>query len=187
MKTSRPLSWLPFILLFLAAGCSKEPEIIEAVLPETVELGKSETYVNGVRDEAYHPYFRIDTFHKLLNFPYGKVRTGKYREDLIMGFNWVPIQLGNYSLRGSEQATSGNFAKTTFAHLIAQDLLGYSYELIEQENGFFSIESLDTVKMEVSGRFKAKFERTSKNGNPDFDLPKVMLFQGIFHEKYRIQ
>ncbi|MDX1912184.1 MAG: hypothetical protein SFV22_11885 [Saprospiraceae bacterium] len=186
MKTSRPLSWLLFSLLLLAAGCSKEPEIIEAVLPETVELGKSETYVNGVRDEAYIADFRIDTFHKLLNFPYGKVRTGKYLEYLIMGFSWAPIQVGNFSLSG-DQRTPGNYVDAGFTHLIAQDLLGYSYELIEQDNGFFSIESLDTVKMEVSGRFKVKFERTSKNGNPDFDLPRVMLFQGVFHEKYRIQ
>jgi hypothetical protein len=59
--------------------------------------------------------------------------------------------------------------------------------LIEPERNFFEIEHLDTAKMEVSGRFRVKFERTSKNGNPDFDLPKVMLFQGVFHENYRIQ
>jgi hypothetical protein len=180
-----------FLLLFtgafLVSNCSKEPEIVEAVLPDSVELGKSELYLNGLRDDSYATDFRIDTLHQLLNFVYGKVRNEEYLEYLITGFSWVPVQDGFFSVFGREKTTPGDYAISTFSHLIAEDLLGYSYKLIEPERNFFEIEHLDTAKMEVSGRFRVKFERTSKNGNPDFDLPKVMLFQGVFHENYRIQ
>jgi hypothetical protein len=54
-----------FLLLFtgiiLASNCSKEPEIVEAVLPDSVELGKSELYLNGLRDDSYATDFRINT------------------------------------------------------------------------------------------------------------------------------
>lgn len=67
---------------------------------------------------------------------------------------------------------------------MAEDLKGYSYELIDEENGFFNIETLDLNNKIISGRFQVNFRRTSKNGNSNLGLPKKIAFQGIFHEQY---
>jgi hypothetical protein len=68
--------------------------------------------------------------------------------------------------------------------IINEDVIGYEYKLIDEEEGFFNIENLDTIKHEVKGRFRATFCRTSKNGNKDLGLPKILLFQGIFYDSY---
>ena len=68
-----------------------------------------------------------------------------------------------------------------------EDLIGYSYELLDKEDGFIHITHLDTLEMTVKGNFEVKFVRTSKNGNrQDLGLPKYLYFQGVFYENYQI-
>ncbi|MEO6758719.1 MAG: hypothetical protein ABIO24_04635, partial [Saprospiraceae bacterium] len=68
------------------------------------------------------------------------------------------------------------------------DLFGYTYEVQDKEEGYFNITALDTLEQTVQGRFKVKFCRTSKNGvKENLEMPKHLLFEGVFHEKYTIR
>ena len=100
----------------------------------------------------------------------------------ILGFDWLPLETGNFELH--EDRILFIKALTNFNQVISEDLEGYSYKLIDAEDGFFEVSSIDTVQQIVKGRFEAKFKRTSKNGNKDLGLPKILLFQGVFHERY---
>lgn len=167
----------------LAASCDKdELDPPEAVLPDEIAFGESEVYLNGELKDGYQPAFKYIEVYKTMNYGFLE----RPQELLInsVGFSWLPLETGNFELH--TERIPFIKAKTSFNQTIQEDLEGYSYELIDADEGFFNVEALDTVKHEVKGRFKAKFKRTSKNGNGDLGLPKVLLFQGVFYENYEV-
>jgi hypothetical protein len=100
------------------------------------------------------------------------------------GFAWLPLSTGNFELHNEDILYVK--ANTNFSQIIAEDLEGYSYKLEDPEEGFLEVQELDTIQKIAKGRFKAKFKRTSKNGNKDLGLPKILLFQGVFHDRYEV-
>ncbi len=159
-------------------GCRKDPV---ADLPANVNLGESVVFLNGELATGYEPIFMHDTIYKHLNFSFVETKNNGQLLNAF-GFGFLSIKEGDYILHTERIQYKG--ALTSFSQTVSEDLEGYSYELVDAEEGFFKIETLDTINMEVSGRFKAKFRRTSKNGNGDLDMPKRVIFEGVFNEKY---
>lgn len=159
-------------------SCQKDPP--EAILPEEVELGASVVYLNGEEEAMYLSIAAYDTINRVMNYGFEEsLNQGQLVNSL--GFGRLPYSTGEFSL------TTENIlytkARTSFDQTVSEDLDGYEYKLIDAGDGFFNLEYLDTVKMEVRGRFKAKFKRTAKNG-VDGGLPKYLTFQGVFYENY---
>jgi hypothetical protein len=170
------------ICTLLCLECSKDPT--EATLPSSVELGKSETYLNGVKVD-YTPIFKNVKIYRHINYGFAQGEIGSNKVNSL-GFSWIPMNEGDFPLIvSSSDIPPGKNAFTIFNQTVSEDLRGYEYKLEKPEEGFFKVETLDTVKMEVSGRFKARFCRTAKNGTKG-DLPKIILFQGVFNEKYTV-
>lgn len=165
-------------LIALLSGCCKNSE---ADLPKEVNLGKSVVYLNGCKED-YEPAFLYIKAYNILNFVFVE------RDDDIvntLGFSYLPIQTGNFELDTARIIHVA--ALTSFGQTVDYDLLGYEYALVNPEEGFFKVETLDTVKQEVSGHFKAKFKRTTKNGYDNLGLPENLTFEGVFYEKYVVR
>jgi hypothetical protein len=175
----KKLLFFSFVLLasLTVVSCKKDPP--EALLPDDVTLGESVVYLNG-KEADYVPAFNHDTINFLLNFGFIE---SKNQGQLVnsFSFSWLPLQEGEYELT-TKRVPRVN-ALTDFSQTVGEDLEGYEYKLMDADDGFFNIEYLDTINMEVKGRFKAKFCRTKKNGT-DGELPKNVVFQGLFYEKY---
>jgi hypothetical protein len=167
------------IIIFLS-GCCKDGE---ADLPEGVKLGKSVVYLNGCKKD-YEPDFIASKVSKYMNFAFVEYHKDKDIENLF-GFGLLPIQTGEFELHTEHTLYIG--ALTSFSQTVDEDLIGYEYELVHPEEGFFNIEALDTVKREVKGRFRAEFRRTTKNGYKNLGLPESLLFQGVFNERYEVK
>jgi hypothetical protein len=166
------------IILGIPVSCQKDPT--EALLPDNVEFEKSVIYLNG-EESAYVPDIQYDSINRVMSYGFFESRNQGQLENLL-GFGRLPYEPGEFDL------TTENIlftkARTSFRQIVSEDLEGYKYKLVDADEGFFHVEYLDTVNMEVKGRFKAKFCRTSKNGNKDLGLPKNIVFQGVFYEKY---
>ncbi len=178
MKTNSLKLFFLLSATFLLLKCHKDT--IEVDLPSEVELGETVVYFNGELTDMYKPDFRTDTIYEILSFGFVN-NTG----DIInsFGFYWLPIAEGNFQL--TTERIPQVKAISFFSQTIDEDLDGYDYKLIDAEEGFFNIEHLDTVKREVKGRFRAKFKRTSKNGNKNLGLPKFIQVDGVFNEPYQ--
>lgn len=166
-------------LLFISS-CQKEPFV---ELPETIELGETIVFLNG------------EEFNHTIEFQYISAYDAMYYSFLEsienqkrgLGFGVVPDTMGNFTLYEGGDPVLGKGSYTSFSHTINEDLEGYTYKLVNAENGFLEVTSLDTVAHTVAGRFKAEFKRTKKNGNGNLDLPKRLFFEGVFHENYVVQ
>lgn len=169
---------LTTILTMLLCSCAKEPTPFKD-LPNEVNLGASVVYLNGNLASNYKTEFKYIEINKIMS--YGFFDSADQVTN-ILGFDWLPLETGNFELH--EDRILFIKALTNFNQVISEDLEGYSYKLIDAEDGFFEVSSIDTVQQIVKGRFEAKFKRTSKNGNKDLGLPKILLFQGVFHERY---
>jgi len=173
-----PLIGIITLVSLLFVGCAKDPSPI--ILPSEVDFGNSEIYLNGELSVGYNPVFVYDKVNKLIT--YGFVER---KDDIVnsLGFAWLPQSTGDFALH-SQRSVFTNSALTAFNQTINVDQQGYEYKLIDSDEGFFKVEFIDTLQQTVKGRFQAKFKRTSKNGNEDLDLPKVLLYQGVFNETY---
>jgi hypothetical protein len=168
--------------VFFLEACVKEPPEAQN-LPESVELGKSVVFLNGEIAPGYEASFIYLSSYKTMSY----VFVDSF--DLIVnvfGFDWLPLSTGNFDLHDEDVLYIK--ANTGFSQAISEDFEGYSYKLEDPEEGFLEVQELDTIQKIAKGRFKAKFKRTSKNGNEDLgiDLPKILLFQGVFHDRYEV-
>lgn len=176
------------VACLLCMSCSKEEPLSALDLPVSVELGQSEVYMNRERVNYYFSWSENKAYNYIniafrdsvwLSYPDG-TRDQAFNS---LGFSLLPILVGEYKLHTERTLYIG--AKTSFGQTIKEDMEGYSYKLIDEEDGFFHIEQLDTVEHIVAGRFQACFKRTSRNGNSkDLGLPKQIVMQGVFHERY---
>jgi len=180
MKNLINIILLAFFVSLLVCSCKKEPEPKEATnLPNEVNLGESAIYLNGELIPTYKADCKYGEVNKIMSYVfYDSINLVTN----IVGFDWLPQSTGNYELH--DERILFVKALTSFSQIVDEDLEGYSYELEDPEEGFCNIEYLDTIQQVAKGRFKAKFKRTSTNGNGDLGLPKRLLFQGVFHEKY---
>jgi hypothetical protein len=166
--------------MLVFGACAKEPSAAEN-LPSEVNLGESQTYLNGKLESNYKSYVLYVEADKTMNYIFYDSIELKINS---VGFSWLPLTTGDFELH--DERILFVKALTSFNQIISEDLEGYSYKLIDEEEGFLKVEALDTVQHTVKGRFQAKFKRTSKNGNGNLGLPKILLFQGVFHEEYKV-
>ncbi len=175
-------NYLFFALLTTAilayTGCEKDP--LEAILPNEVEFGESVVYLNG-NVEDYIPDFQYDSVIHVMSYGFEQSRNQGQLTNLF-GFGLLPLSTGNFKITSENKLFEQ--ARASFHQTISEDLEGYEYKLVDADEGFLHVEYLDSIKMEVKGRFKAKFCRTSKNGNKNLGLPKHIVFQGVFYENY---
>ncbi|MDX1911332.1 MAG: hypothetical protein SFV22_07595 [Saprospiraceae bacterium] len=184
---------LPVLLLLLlltTAACKKEdkcttaPPWIEVNLPDSVQLGETIMYLNGeVAD--YKPNFAYIQVYQLMGCGFEEVAG-----DIVnsFGFSRLPLETGNFQLQPNQNETVEGKAVSGFSQVVDEDIRGYSYQLEESVNGFIHVEYLDTAQQIVKGRFKVAFCRTSKNDwEEDLGLPEHLQFQGVFHEKYKVE
>jgi hypothetical protein len=169
---------LLIIAIALLASCAKEPARFDN-LPSEVELGKSVVYLNGSEATNYKPEFNYVEVNKVMSYGFSDSVASKIN---ALGFAWLPLNTGDFQLH--EERILFVKALTNFYQTNGEDVILSSYDLIDADEGFFNVESLDTVQQIVKGRFEAKFKRSSKIGNRGSGLPKILLFQGVFHEKY---
>lgn len=168
-------------LLMAITGCEKDPT--EVMLPDDVEFDETVVYLNGEIEDCL-PFLEYDTVNRVMNYVFAQSRN---QGQLInsLGFGRLPYSIGEFEL------TTKNIlyekARVSFHQTVGEDLEGYEYKLVDADEGFYNVEYLDTINLEVKGRFKAKFCRTSKNGNKGLGLPKNLVFQGVFYENYTYQ
>ena len=165
-----------FLSLILNSSCKEDP----ISLPSEVELGTTLVYLNG-EEVDYKLTVRISAAHNYLNV--------RFVEDLFpeliintCGFTWMKIEEGVFDLHEKEELFVG--ALTSFSQGISEDVEGYSYKLINEKEGYLTIDKLDLTAGEIAGSFLAEFKRTKKNGNSNTGLPKKILIQGVFHEEF---
>lgn len=178
MKNHLILAMLFATSLAAFTSCEKDPP--EAMLPEEVKLGESVVYLNGDIDD-YLPDFQYDSTIHVMSYGFEQSRNQGQLANLF-GFGLLPLATGNFKITSENKLFEQ--ARASFHQTVSEDLDGYEYKLVDASEGFFNVEYLDTINMEVKGRFKAKFCRTSKNGNKDLGLPKHIVFQGVFYENY---
>lgn len=175
-----PRTYLMLLIGILVFSCSKSEFPTEAEIDPNIGLGETKIYLNGKVQINFEPDFLFIPLHDYIRFGFkDEVEDWLWN---ILGFSGLKLQTGRFEL--VDKGPIHNGAITSFVQVYQEDLEGYSYKLINQQDGYFEIESLDTIKQEVKGSFKAIFERTSKNGHSDLRLPKILLFQGVFYEKY---
>lgn len=183
MKMKPFVFFLATFSLLLLCQCKKEPETIIVNLPDDIEFGETIVYLNGEITEDYQPDFQLDTVYDLINYVF--IDSTKANVFTLIAFDWLPIKEGNFQLH--EERIPYIKALTSISQIVDEDLPGYEYQLIDADEGYINIEQLDTAKMEVRGRFRAKFKRTSKNGNDDLGLPENLQFDGVFYDKLRLR
>lgn len=159
-------------------SCQKDPP--EVVLPGEVELGASIVYLNGEVAATYLPEVLYDSINRVMTYGFVEsLNQGQLINSL--GFGYLPLSTGDFPITTEDALYEKAF--TSFNQTVSEDLDGYDYKLIDADEGFFNQEYLDTINLEVKGRFKAKFKRTAKNGI-NGGLPKYLTFQGVFYENY---
>jgi hypothetical protein len=166
-------------MLVTTALCAcGDQEIPEIEISNSVELGKSEVYLNGEQYENYTEFFH-DTINDQLLFGF---RQGE--ESLLnsLSFSFLPVSEGEYIVHNTFELYLG--AQSYFGQTVNSEFDGWVYKLINAENGFFEISKLDQENMIIEGNFKVEFEIGSKNGYEDTGLPEKVKFQGVFHENY---
>lgn len=161
-------------------GCSKSEFPVEAEIDSNIGLGESRVYINGNIESGYRSTIQFVELYNTLLFNF-QDEPEEWLWNAI-SFSGITKSVGNYNIIGT--GTIAGPPNTSFTQTFQEDLEGYSYKLINQQDAYFEIESIDTIKQEVKGSFKAIFERTTKNGHSDLRLPKILLFQGVFYEKY---
>ena len=171
---------LVLFILFVLGACHKEPRI---ELPEIVELEQTEVYLNG-EQVNYNTEFRYVSVYDTMYYTFSEIVENQVR---VFGVSLLPYSTGSFTLSNNSRNLPNKGGYTFFSHTINEDLEGYTYKLVNEEDGFFEVTRLDTVNHIVEGRFKAEFKRTKKNGNLGLDLEKRLFFQGVFHEKYQVE
>jgi hypothetical protein len=171
-----------YILIYVTAlffSCHKSPKEVD--LPTEVDFGKSKIYLNGELMD-YLPIFTHNTIYNKMSYGFKQDKTTELILN-VFAFGYYPLKTGDFQL--SKIIDDGDKISTRFIQVINEDLTGYSYKLMNADEGFFNLESLDTINLTAKGRFRVEFCRTSKNGNDDLGLPKVLLYQGVFFDKYK--
>ncbi len=105
-------------------------------------------------------WFNLEPFENYLEFK------------AYLQFLWVPCSEGIYYLADTNQL-GRNFA--SYGHAIDRDLGGYIYDIMDDQDSYLQIVSLDTVNHRIHARFEAHFRRTYE-GPWNYDFPEEVHF-----------
>lgn len=173
-------NYLILLSIVFLSVLSCTPETIEITeLPESVEMGTSMLYLNG---KLVNYDFR--TYHDTINNQMGFVfikRSSDQSYRNILNFTFLPLENGNYIIHRTRELYLGAFSSFGQINFEAS---GWEYELLDPEDGFFEISSIDKEDQIVQGKFRVWFKLKDKHGFRNTGLPKQILFEGIFHENY---
>ena len=172
---------LSVLSAFTILSCSPDTiEIPITELPESVEMGTYTLYLNGGVMDDYEFRTYHDTVNNQMGFVFIKRSSDQsYRN--ILNFTFLPLKNGNYIIHRTRELYLG--AYSTFGQLNFE-ASGWEYELLDPENGFFEISSIDKEEQIIQGKFRVWFKLKDKHGFRDTGLPETILFEGVFHENY---
>ena len=167
--------------MFVAFGilvqfsCMYEPPKV-ADLPLSVDLGETVYYLNGEKIEVRTPFEfkRVGYgYYGFLNLSFVEDRKTSYRE--LFSSIQNEINIGDITNRTDWQIYSPN-----------DNLDVAIYERDESVSSFFTVTLIDTINLEVAGRFDVTFKRVSTlEDRPAAHRPPLtVICQGVFHEKY---
>lgn len=173
------------LCIFWLNSCFKDYDVD---IDDTVALGESLVYLNGEESNLTTPFISYSTIHNIINYAFGNVEDFLPNEGRSVGFSFASLERKNFFLCKNRDDCEGG-VETSFSHIVGSDLRGFTYQLVNKEEGYFEVTQLDTIQRTVQGRFKVQFKRTTKNGNGDIikDLPKRLTFEGVFHEEYEVR
>lgn len=171
---------LSVLLTFSIISCSPDSiEIPITELPESVEIGTSILYLNGeMADYDFRTYH--DTVNNQIGFVFMKEFPNQDYTNKLQ-FVFLPLKNGDYIIHRTRELYLGAFS--TFGQS-RYEARGWEYELLDPEDGFFEISSIDKEEQIVQGKFRSRYKLKDKNGFRDTGLPETILFEGIFHENY---
>jgi len=164
-----------FVLFLYSCG---DQEIADIKILDSVELGKTEVFLNGDSYENFSDIFH-DTINEQLLFIF---RQGDQTLLNSLSFSFLPVSEGEYIVHNTFELYLG--AQCYFGQTVDSEFDGWIYKLINADGGFFEISRLDQENAIIEGTFKVEFEVESKNGFGDTGLPDRVKFQGVFHENY---
>lgn len=173
-------TWTIMLALIVSVSCEKSTILPEIEIDHNIQIGESKVYLNGNIEMDYSVTIQYIELYNTLIFSFQE----EPEEWLwnTLSFSGINRENGRYSILSS--GTIAGPPNTRFKQTYQEDLQGYTYKLIKEDEAYFELIEIDTIKQEVKGSFKAIFERTSKNGHSDLGLPKTLLFQGVFYESY---
>ena len=176
---------LGFAIVIIFFSCQKKSFQVD--LPDSVNVGMSEIYLNGEHRPDYTPFnFQgIDSGEGLLSLGVGFGSTFDSQDrgfdHAFLGFGGFPTTEGRYVL-SKESNVSNNFASSVFLFSQGQHESYEEYEEILLEEGYIEITNLDLQNKIVEGRFKANFKRVKKQILFPTGYPKFLEFEGVFHD-----
>lgn len=170
--------------IFFLSSCFKDYNV---EVMDTVQIGESVVYLNG-EESDYEPIITHASIDNVIHYSFRPTSNLLPGESRRVSFSLLPLKIDNFILCESRNDCEGG-ALIGFNHLIGGDLDGFTYKLVNEEDGYFEVTKLDTLQRTVQGHFKVQFKRSTKNGNGDIvkDLPKRLTFEGVFHEEYEVR
>lgn len=171
-------AYVLMIALILSLIACSDTDIPDIELPDSVEFGMTEVYLNGERYTVNTEFFH-DTINEQLLFVF---RQGDSSVLNHLGFSFISVSEGRYIVHTKRELYLG--AKTSFRQAVDNEFDGWVYRLKNVDQGYFEIFKLDQENTRVEGSFKVEFELDSKNGFKDTGLPENIKFQGVFHADY---
>lgn len=172
------------VTLFLACNNNLDDFLVE--LPLSIDLGKSEIYLNGELSN-FETFIFVNEVSARPNVLYAFGQGEGMTHAYAVSFGQVPLIANEFRIIDKNQVKEfGVSTETNFFHTYQRDLDGYDYEPIRLEEGYLNIEVFDTTARVAQGNFLAFFKRTARNGvrDDELNLPKRIVVQGVFHEKF---
>ncbi len=174
LKNWTGLFFVYIMMLIYLVGCSKEESI--SVCEENYGHLNSNIQIQSV-DTTYQVLKSIVGNVKEplieINFWFDHVPFENYLEFTgYLQFLWLPCSEGIYELADTNQL-GRNFA--SYGHAIDRDLGGYIYDIMDDQDSYLQIVSLDTVNHRIHARFEAHFRRTYE-GPWNYDFPEEVHF-----------
>lgn len=183
---------LYFLIILFSSSCNRAMEWSEPVSDFTVLMNEEPWEENPPPiqdDQILSPAKKILGFFLdncqdttiMIYMARGNYENFVYnKEELI--FDKIPFKIGKYKSIGEDiYCYQDNLAYSAFIPLIGDDVLGENYEVLDTENNYISIQSIDRRGGIITGKFQCTF----LNVNDDTDT--VRFTNGSFKTKVSVR
>ena len=164
------------LINFLIAGCKKDKT--ESRYPEWSEV---RTLKNGQIWKS-NAFAQIDKKRSgVISIPANISNNfGELREVLMLGD--IPFELGKYTLLKKILNSDILEIYASYTTLTADgDVVEDRYDVLEEENNFIEIDTIDLTNMKMSGNFQVTFVRDPNDHVSNPSLPDTIRFnEGVF-------
>lgn len=176
----RRIVYLITIMLFIFVCCEEQEDEVS-----TYYWGNSTALKNGANwnSEAIHTYYNVFHLNNIDFFMEVYNSHGEMREDLYF-FN-IPISFDEKQIYNVKNNTDNQFigaAYTTLSH--DGDVVEDRFVVLEDENSFIQLESINSKTNEIKGKFQITLVRDTSDRITNPSLPDTVRFtNGNFHIK----